>query len=192
MFNQWKSSLEFWESKNSFPLFPGKTKQGKTKQSNQTIEEIVCGEEKKSEKGKISGWTPFRRHDKYEARSRIIGGVVSGTFLERQASTSYMVIFMYRYCSSLKQRLKKTVDVYFLCRLMYLLWPALAIAQSIPSGPISPGHLSGFCHFCSEDLQMPQSGAGRFKKKKHTHTQRLKKVCKCPPQDNTKTSFSCK
>ena len=75
-------------------------KQGKTKQSNETIEEIVCGEEKKSEKGKICGWTPFRRHDKCEARSRILGGVVSGTFLERQASTSYMVILMYRYCSS--------------------------------------------------------------------------------------------
>ena len=71
------------------PLFPGKTKQ-----SNETIEEIVCGEEKKSEKGKISGWTPFRRHDKCEARSRILGGVVSDTFLERQASTSYMVILM--------------------------------------------------------------------------------------------------
>ena len=44
---------------NSFPLFPGKTKQSK-----ETIEEIVCGEEKKSERGKISRWTPFVRHEK--------------------------------------------------------------------------------------------------------------------------------
>ena len=151
------------------------------------LRKLFAAKKRNQKKVKSSGWTPFVRYEKCGALSGI-GRVVSGTFLERQASTSYMVILMYRYCSSLKQRLKKTVDVYFLCRLMYLLWPALAMAQSIPSGPISPGHLSGFCHFCLEDLQMPQSGAGRFiKKKTHTHTQRLKKVCKCPPRDNTKT-----
>ena len=114
------------------------------------------------------------RSEKCEARSRTLVGVVSGIFLERQASSSYTVISLVISMSKLKTTFEKNsrLDVYFLCRLMYLLWPALAMAQSIPSRPIPSGHLSGFCHFCLEDLQMPHSGARRFIKKKNT--QRLK------------------
>ena len=58
--------------------FPSKTK---------LLTEIVCGEEKKSEKGIVSGWTPIVQHvnrvEMREVRSRILGGVVSG-LSERQ------------------------------------------------------------------------------------------------------------
>ena len=58
--------------------FPSKTR---------LLKEIVCGEEKKLEKGKISGWTPIVRHEKCvemrEARSRILAGAVSSLLHSR-------------------------------------------------------------------------------------------------------------
>ena len=51
------------------------------------LKEIVCDEEKKLEKGKISSSTPILRHEKCvemrEARSRILGGVVSSLLHSR-------------------------------------------------------------------------------------------------------------
>ena len=54
------------------------------------------------------------RSEKCEARSRTLVGVVSGTFLERQASTSYTVISLVISMSKLKTTIEKNsrLDVY--------------------------------------------------------------------------------
>ena len=54
------------------------------------------------------------RSEKCEARSRTLVGVVSGTFLERQASTSYTVISLVISMSKLKTTVEKNsrLDVY--------------------------------------------------------------------------------
>ena len=61
------------------------------------------------------------------------------------------------------------------------------MAQSIPSVPILPGHLSGICHFVLEKLQMSHDGARRSYK---NPTVRLKNRVQMPhPRTTPKLYF---
>ena len=79
-------------------------------------------------------------------------------------------------------QVEEKVDVYFLSRLVYLLW--LSQFQTCPSPP--PGHLSGFVIFVWKSCKCPTVGlGGSFK----TPTQRFKKSANAYPGTIPKFHF---
>ena len=109
------------------------------------------------------------RSEKCEARSRTLVGVVSGTFLERQASTAYMVISLAISMFKLKTTVGKNsrLDVYFYVVLCTCYGQLLLWLSQFQAGPSPPGICRVFVIFVWKTCKCPTVGPGGYYKKEY-------------------------
>ena len=128
------------------------------------LRKLFAAKKRNQRRGKISSWTPFVRHEKCEARSSTLVGVVSGTFLERQASTSYMVISLAISMFKLKTTVGKNsrLDVYFYVVLCTCYGQLLLWLSQFQAGPSPPGICRVFVIFVWKTCKCPTVGPGGY------------------------------